>query len=310
VAKKADSSKPKDELVRSALLTVAGTTGAMRLSGKAGDPPALFPSASGANKAAIETLTDQARPLISVSGPAKSSTITLTGAGFSLIAESLPDEQVGKIAKGIAESLPTEEQVSFLEDLLPKIPTTAPDLEPLLARAVERKEAETAERVEAERKRAERREASRAALERCMAHLKSLQAGRVKELTELLLAAGGAVPKLTPAPPPSQKLPPKPSSEEDRDFRRDVAERLVSSWRDAVNMKKDEARRFIETALDNISGLRRMGEEGDEVQFDASLHEDIPGLPTGHLVKVTRSGWALEEEGDREYVIQKAQVAK
>lgn len=310
MAKKADSSKPKDELVRSALLTVAGTAGPMRLSGKAGEPPTLFPSASGANKAAIEALTDPARPLISVSGPAKNSTIALTAAGFSLIAEALPDERVGAIAGQIVESLPAEEQVSFLEDLLPKFPTTAPDLEPVLARAVERKQIEAAERVEAERRRAERMEASRAALERCMAHLKALQAGRVKELTELLLAAGGTVPKSPPAPLPSQNLPPKPSSDEDRDFRRDVAERLVSSWRDAVNMKKDEARRFLETALDNISGLRRMGEEGDEVQFDASVHENIPGLSIGHLVRVTRSGWALEEDDGREYVIQKAQVAK
>jgi hypothetical protein len=310
VAKKEDPAKSKDVLVRSALLTVAGAAGPLRLSGKAGEPPALFPSASGANKSAIETLTDPARPLISVTSPAKNATITLTATGFSLIAESLPDDRVGEIAKRIAESLPAEEQVSFLEDLLSRIPIAAPDLEPLLARAVERKEAETAERVEAERKRAERREASRAALERCMVHLKALQTGRVKELTELLLAAGGAVPKLPPEPPPPEELPPKPSSEEDRDFRRDVAERLVSSWRDAVSMRKDEARRFLETALDNISGLRRLGEEGDEVQFDGSIHEDIPGLPTGHLVRVTRSGWSLEEEGDREYVIQKAQVAK
>jgi hypothetical protein len=172
--------------------------------------------------------------------------------------------------------------------------------------------------VAAERRRAERAEASRAALERCTAHLTALRTGRVEELKQLLLAAGGSVPETIPPRPVSPpepvpgppRAPVRPATDEDHDFRRDVAERLVSSWRDAVTMKKDEARRFLETALDNIGGLRRVGDEGEQVPFDGALHEHVPGVFTDHPVRVTRSGWALEDGEGREYVIQKAQVAK
>src|SRR5262249_49207555 len=138
-------------------------------------------------------------------GPAKSSTIVLTAAGFARIAGSIPEENVGSVAKAVAESLPATELVGFLQGILPKVPTAAPELEPLLANAVRRQEVEAAERVAAERERAERLEASRAAFQRCMDHLARLQAARVGELTEMLLAAGGTVPEQPETPP--QPLP-------------------------------------------------------------------------------------------------------
>ncbi len=313
MAKKTTASA--DELVKEALLKIAGTDGAVRLSGK-GDYPPVFASAAGANKEAIARLKNEGKPLVEESGSGKALQVRLTAAGFARIADSISEEKVGAVAKALAVSLPADERVAFLQDFLPKIPTAAPDLEPLLAEAVQRQAAEVEERVAAERRRAERTEASRAALERCMNHLAKLTTGRIEELTAMLRAAGGTAPHATvsqqPAPPTqtTKTKPNEPATSEDRDFRRDVAERLVSSWRDAVTMKKDEARRFLETALDNISGLRRIGEEGEQVPFDGALHENVPGVFTDHPVKIVRSGWALEDSEDRAYVIQKAQVAK
>lgn len=316
MAKKAAANT--DELVKQALVKLVAE-GPFRMTGR-GDHPPLFASAAGANRDVIARLKDQTRPLVAENGAGRAAMLVLTPAGLELAAGAMPHEKVGAAARGIAETLPLGEQVAFLQEFLPKFPTAAPDLEPLLAEAVRRHTAETQARIEAERKRAERLEASRAALEKCLAHLDTLKSVRIGELTAMLLAAGGSVPEQSTAVAevPTREAtrasaattPPEPVTEEDRDFRRDAAERLVSSWRDAVNMKKDEARRFLETALDNISGLRRIGEEGEEARFDGSLHQSMPGVFTDHPVKVTRSGWALELDGDRQYVIEKAQVAK
>lgn len=315
MAKKAAATANTDELVKQALLKIASSDGPVRLSGK-GDHPAVFASAAGANKTVIERLKDQSNPLVAEAGSGKSLAAKLTPAGFALVGDALPEDKVGPAAKAFAEALSLDEQVAFLEDFLPKVPTAAADLEPLLAEAVRKQAAEREARVEAERKRAERLASARAALEKCMNHLAQLKAARVNELEEMLLAAGGAAPAprephaAAPPPPVSPRKPPEPRTEEERDFRRDVAERLVFSWRDAMNMKKDEARQFLETALENISGLRRIGEEGHQVAFDGSLHQAIPGVFTDHPVRVTRSGWALEDGEDREYVIEKAHIAK
>ncbi len=315
MAKKAAANT--DELVKEALLKIADSDAPLRLSGK-GEHPAVFASAAGPKKEAIAKLQDATGPLVVEVGTGKAATAKLTAAGFARIADALPEEKIGTVAKTVAESLPAEEQLAFLQEFLPKMPGTAAALEPLLAEAVRRHEAETAAKVEAERKRAERLAASQAALQRCMDHLAKLHTGRVSELTAMLMAAGGSAPKPGELPKPvpvtsggsqHRKLP-EPATAEDRDFRQDVAERLVSSWRDAVQLKKDEAQRFLETALDNISGLRRIGEDGEQVPFDGAVHQSIPGVFTDTPVKITRSGWALEQGDGPEYVIEKAQVTR
>src|SRR5262249_12260731 len=162
----------------------------------------------------------------------------------------ISEEKVGAVAKAVAESLPAAEQVAFLQEFLPKMPSAAAALEPLLAEAVRRQEAETVAKVEAERKRAERLAAGQAALQRCVDTLAKLHAGRMSELTAMLVAAGGSAPKPgelqkpVPAPPggSQHRELSEPVTDDDRDFRQDVAERLVSSWRDTVTMNKDEAR--------------------------------------------------------------------
>jgi hypothetical protein len=314
VAKKAATTVDTDDVVSKALVTLATAEGPMRLVGK-GEHPALFPSAAGANKAALERIKEPNRPLIVEVGSGRTAVAQFTPAGFEFVASRLPEEQVGQAALKFARTLQSEEQVDFLQTFLPRFPQAAPELAPLLAEAVSRQNAEVQARIESERRRAERAETVRAAFERCMANLNALRSSRIEELQQLLIAAGGNVPvahpEQTQGTKPSTRPPaPSPDSDEDRDFRRDMAERLVSSWRDAVTLKKEEAKQFLETALENISGIRRIGEVGDQVPFDGALHENIPGVFTNHPVRVTRSGWALEEADDREYVIQKAQVSR
>lgn len=322
MAKKSATPKVSiDDLVNGALRTVAEATGSLRLVGKAkeGEAPALFPGATGANKDAIAALTATDTPLISVSGSGKSQEVTgLTAAGFARVAGSLPEEKVGAVMKAIAGALGAEEQVAFIEENLPKFPVAAPEVEPLLAEAVHRQTAEREAKVITEKARAERRAASEAALRRCADHLAALHAGVVKELQERLLAVGGSVPKTpdaptagTPAHTADHTRPPlTPVTEEDRDFRKDVAERLVSAWREAAKHNKDDARKHLEMAMNNISGLRRIGKVGEQVGYDGSLHAHIPGVFTDHEVKVAQSGWALEDGDDGEYVIEKAHVTK
>jgi len=309
VAKKAVEST--DEAVKRALLAIAESETPLRLTGKGEHPPVF----AKANKDAIAVLTDANKPLVAETGSGKAAKVSITPAGFSFIADALPEEKVGAAARAIAEALPHDEQIAFIEGVLPKVPHAAAGLEPLLAEAVRKQKEESDAKIASEKKRAERAEVTRAAVQRCLDHLDQLKAANIAQLTGMLLAAGGKVPTHSEGSSQTsskkeEKLVVEPATKEDHNFRRDVAERLVSSWRDAANMKKAEVQGFLETALDNISGLRRIGEEGENVAFDGALHESIAGVFTDHPVKITRSGWALEEDDDREYVIQKAQVAK
>ena len=317
-----------DDLVKTALQTVASTDGPLRMSGKAAAnaPPALFPGASGANKEAIEQLTAAQKPLITVSGPKDGATITLTAAGFTLIADTIPEEKLATAVKGLAENLKAAERVAFLSDIVGRTPSVTAELLPLLKAAETQLEADNvAEAVTATAKKA-REDASLASMEECKGTVLRLREHEISHLKKLLAVLGATVATTSELPqggqasikphgseqhPPAKVTKPlEPVTEEEQDFRRDVAERLVSSWRDAVKLGKAEAQGFLETALDNISGVQRVGEEGDEVPFDGALHEAIPGIHTDHPVRIVRSGWAIEEGEDRQYVIQKAQVAK
>jgi len=235
---------------------------------------------------------------------------SLTPAGFALVRARLVEEKVGPVARLIAEGLPTEQQIEFIQAQLANHPTSALELEPLLKAAVQRLTAETERRVLAERKSMELRAASRAALTRCLEQLDQLGRARVEELRELLLTAGGTLPDEQPVSDHRSAPQSKPVTDDDRDFRRDVAERLVSSWRDAVRYNKIEAKGYLETAIGNVGAMRRIGDEGETVSFDRESHADAPGLSPKDRVKVTRSGWRLDIDEDRYYVIEKAIVAK
>jgi hypothetical protein len=101
-----------------------------------------------------------------------------------------------------------------------------------------------------------------------------------------------------------------PADKKGADFRRQMARRLVSSWVEAVEANKPEAREFLEAAIWNISGFRMIGEVGQSLNFDGAFHEGEAGLFTNDRVRVLRPGWVLEEQDGNEYIVVKAQVAK
>jgi hypothetical protein len=106
-------------------------------------------------------------------------------------------------------------------------------------------------------------------------------------------------------------VPPKkpgPTTDEEKDFRRDVANQLVASWRAAWDAKKDEPRDYIESAMWNISGLRLFGEVGARIPFDGRYHECNTPVSSGQSVQVLRPGWVLDES-ERDYVVLKTLVA-
>lgn len=315
MAKKPDPSAV-DALVTNALLTLATADAPRRLVGR-GDHPALLSGKTGANKDALDRILDAAAPLVVTEGKARAEAARLTAAGFRTVLPHLPEDRVGPAAKALAGALPTAEKVAFLQDVVSRTPVASAELLPEYESAVAAEKAEAEARAKEAEARREREDRARQAMVRWIELGDERKRQRVEALLAELKAEGVAPPPADTAPPvppppatPNRGQAPKPQTREDADFRRDVAERLVSSWRDAAQMGKAEARQFLETALDNVVTLRRIGEEGDEVPFDGALHEAIPGVFTDHPVKVTRSGWALEEDADREYVIQKAQVAK
>lgn len=306
-----------DTLVTEALLKVAAADTPPRLAGK-GDTPALFPGKTGVNKTVLDALLTASGPLVSVSGKGADEAVRLTRSGFERVAGQLPEDRVGAVAKALAAGLPTAERVAFLQDVVSRNPVAAAELQGEYESAVAAEKAEAEARLKESEARRAREERAKQAMVRWL----ELDGQRKQQRISTLLAelraegwvesAGGTAPVAPLPPPPAAERRDRvsPTTREDADFRRDLAERLVSSWRDAVQYRKDEARGFLETAMDNLVGLKRVGEEGDEVPFDGAVHEAFPGVFTDHPVRVTRSGWALEEDADREYVIQKAQVAK
>ena len=296
-----------DKLVNEGLLKIAESESPLRSRGKTGT---VYEKATGPYKLAIERLKDPLSPL-AVEGE---SGLKLTPAGFARIEKDIAPERVGAAAKSLADSHSPDEQVEFVQAILQRVPTAAIELEPLLAEAVRRQTEGRQHRVQAEKERAERSAASRIALQKCQEHLQKLESARIEELKGLLSAAGGIVPE-KPVPDKRKSADDEPNdrgtdSSEDRDLRRDFAERLVASWCNAVKHGKKDARDYLETLIENWDDMIRIGEEGDMVPFDNKIHADLPGLPTGFKVRITRSGWALEIDEHRRHVIEKALVAK
>jgi len=304
-------------VVTEALLKVAAADTPPRMVVK-DDPAALFTSKTKENKKPYEALTGDP-PLVVVTGKGAAEAVFLTPAGFERVRESLPAEQVGPVLRRVAARLPVDERLEYLQGLLGRTPDPIPEVLQELEAATAADRARREEEDRAGERERTRDEALKAAAARVVELVDQRKRERIASLLGRLRAEGWTeptgltglgVPPPPPPPPPERRDRPAPQTREDADFRRDLAERLVSSWRDAEQLRKDEARPFLETAMDNLVGLKRVGEEGDEVPFDGAVHEAVPGVFTDHPVRVTRSGWALEEDADREYVIQKAQVAK
>jgi hypothetical protein len=298
-----------EELVRNALLKAASSAGPLKLTGKT---DGLFPSASGTNGDAIKELRGADEPLLSVVGKdGKAELVALAPAGFERIAGDLPDERVGTLAKRVAESVPAAARIDFIQRVIGRTPLAAAELTPMLEEAVAAEKAEQESRVAAAANRREMEESSRKALERALQLLEDRRQSRIDALRRELEAEGARaeeplLPRPREAAPGGTAV---PRSEEDADFRRDVARQLAASWRATWEMNKPEVREFLESAMWNINGLRLVGEPGERVAYSGRLHESLAGVFGGDTVRVVRPGWVLDEPAG-EFVVLKAVVEK
>jgi hypothetical protein len=302
VAKKASVSD--DEVLKNGLLAIATADGPRRLTGK-GAPPAVF-GGTAADKRAIAICQADENPLVVATGSGKNPIVTLTAAGFGRIADTLPEEKVGAVAKGVAEGLPVAERIAFLQGVVARSPVATADLLPLLEAAVA---AEKQER-EAEAARLEkRRKAEAASLEALERWKAVLQARRQDEIAwvKRQMAALGVEPEVASR---SKEPTVGPVTKDDYAFRRDVANQLASSWKATWDPDRPEVRDYLESAMWNVRGLTMIGEAGEQTSFNARYHEGGPGVFHDDPVRITRPGWKLEEGDDADYVALKAQVEK
>jgi hypothetical protein len=224
------------------------------------------------------------------------------------VADSIPEEQVGAAARRLAEGLSAAERVAFLEDVARRTPSATAELLPLLKAAEQQQQRDAEAEVEAARKRKEREEASLAALEEWKATVARSQAIRVETLKKLFAAERATPPADPPRPPEPDRPPVRPVTAEDKDFRRDVVDRLVSSWLYHLRENNEDVATAMERALRAISGVVRIGEVGEEVAFDGRIHECERGVSDGAPVRVVRPGWVFDD--DRGPPIQRALVER
>jgi hypothetical protein len=302
-----------DALVKQSLLKIANASGPLRLSGKGED--VVLSSTAGANKEAIARLKNEALPLVIESGSGKTATVGLATAGFELIADALTPEKLVEVVSGLSGNLSPAARVQFLQEIVRKTPPAITGLVPLLESAMAAEKAEAESRLKEAEKRRAAEAASLAALEKWKELLLNRKKQRIDTL-KLELAAEGAEADI---PLPAMPQPSKPASatgspalphdSDDVSFRRNVARRLVSSWSEAWEKNKPEAREFLESAIWNVSGFKPLGEAGQRLSFDGRYHEGGAGTFTGDVVQIVRPGWLLEEANDCEYVVLKAQVS-
>ncbi len=105
------------ELVRVALLKAADA-GEVALTGKEG----LFTSAAGANKEAIAECKNVETPLLVVlRKEGKAEIVTLTRAGYERIADEIPEEKVGSLAKRIASDCPLAARIDSIQSVIGRL---------------------------------------------------------------------------------------------------------------------------------------------------------------------------------------------
>jgi hypothetical protein len=302
------------DLVRTALLKAANSTGEVKLSGKEGG---LFTSAAGTNKDAIAECLRSESPLLRVvRSEGKTQFVALSPAGFERIAGDLAEDQAGLVAKSIAEALSPSARIEFIQDTIRRTPLSATELTPLLESAVASERAEHEARVAAAAKRKALEAGVRAALERAIQLLDERRQRRLDALKREWEVEGGRASDLpalgrhveVEVSPERSTRSVEPSSADEREFRRDVVHQLATAWRTAWDAQKHEAREYLESAIWNISGVRLIGEPNQQVAYNGRDHESVVGVGPGDSVRIVRSGWALEEPAG-EYVVLKAVVA-
>jgi hypothetical protein len=313
VAKKAAVSV--GDLVRTALLKVAGATSEVKFIGKDGG---LFVTAAGANKQAIAECLTAEKPLVAVvRTEGKAQFVALAPAGFERIASELPDDQVGTVARGIARALPPSARIEFIQGAIRRTPLAAAELTPLLEEAVAAEKAEHETRVAAAERRRNGEEAAKRALERAIQLFEERRQNRLATLRREWEVEGGRVGDLPVHSPQTKKQEPEPrgnarpepTTDDEKEFRRDVVHQLAAAWRAAWDSKKHEARDYLESAMWNISGLRLIGEPDQQVAYNGREHDSLPGVGAGDPVRIVRPGWALDEPAGS-FVVLKAVIAQ
>jgi hypothetical protein len=312
---KAKATANIDELVKQALLKLALADGEMKLTGKGGT--SVFTTASGTNKEVIARLRNEGEPLITERVDGKIQTVTLTTSGIERVIDLLPADKVGPVVLSVTTGLSPSARVIFLQEMARKNSQALADLVPILDAAVADEKIESELRVKEAEKQRKAEAASLAALERWKILLQQRKKLRIEGLKRELSAEGEDI-EASNSNVPTQSIEPStgsttthtPNQPEDIGFRRNIARRLVSSWVDAWNANKPDAREFLESAIWNVSGFRVVGEVDQRLHFDGRYHEGGTGLFTNDIVRIVRPGWVLEEGDDREYVVLKAQVAK
>jgi hypothetical protein len=298
------------DLVRAALLKVAEATGEVKLSGKDGG---VFGSTAGANKDAIAECLSAEKPLLSViRTEGKAQYVRLTPAGFERIAGDLADEQAGAVARGVADALPLGARIEFTQDAIRRTPFAAAELTPILETAIEAEKAEHETRVAAATKRKAAEDAAKQALERALHLIDARRRNRLDALKREWEAEGesaSALPQHDVPTKPSRPNAAEPTTDDDKHFRRDVAQQLAAAWRAAWEAQKHEGRDYLESALWNISGLRLIGKPDEQVTYNGREHDSVPGVGQGDAVRIVRPGWALEEDAG-EFVVLKAAISK
>jgi hypothetical protein len=308
---KAKAAVSVEDLVRLALLKAAEATGEVKLTGKDGG---LFASAAGANKDAIATCRSAEKPLLAVvRKEGKAEIVALTPAGFDRIAREIPEEKVGPLAKSVATALAAGARVEFIQAVIGRTPLAAPELVPLLEEAVAAEKVEQEARIAAAAKRKAAEDASLKALARAQELIEERLKNRLDAIKREWEAEGrnaAELSQLKEREEPEDTGATGPTTEEEKNFRRDSADQFAAAWRAAWDGKKTEALEYLESAMWNISGLELRGGAGARVGFDGRYHESGTPVFTGDAVKIVRPGWVLDEGADRDYVALKAVVEK
>lgn len=305
---------PTEQLVLHALRLAASSAGTAKWAGKTAK--ALFNEKEENTPAAVEECTKPGAALLEKVGECG----RLTPGGFARTLAGATAAEAAERVLEFAGTLTAPDREALKSALESR--TSAPDGE-LYSAAVNALDAE-AERQAGERAAAAARaqlERYRQAvgvkkqavtrLERDLAFCRKEAAGLEKLVADLEAATPPPEPEVTPLPRDTggrpEPRPLVPATPEEKDFRRNVARRLVSSWLESIRLNKAEGRRFLEVAVGNIDGLEQIEDEGQRVAFTGAYHRCETGVSTGAPVTVVRPGWRLRED-DGEYVIEQALV--
>ncbi len=302
-----------DELITTALVKAADSSQPMLLAGKNGG---LFRSTSGANKEAIAICLNPEQPLLRVvAKQGRNEQVVLAPAGLERVLPLLPEEKVGRITTTVIREAPLPQRAPLIQAVIARVPAAAGELNPLLEETIAAEKAEAEARIQAAQKRRAEELAVQNALQKAMELLRQRHLARLEVLKREWEAEGQDPHELLQLLPSRERFPPSANGNapplktpEEMDFRRCECDRLAAAWRDAWEDGKDDARDYLESAMWNIRGFRRIGDVGATVDFQPRYHDCDQPLLSGK-VKIVRPGWLLKEsEGD--YVALKAVVTK